>query len=118
MLGINNPLIVKIAVACFVTPNAGHNRAPAREARREPNSERSDAVRRSGSCPCWAAHAGSERFDEEAILNVLALKDIGCWSKFGVATTRIESQRPSVADPRGEPSVLRSLSGSKSLGSG
>ena len=37
------------------TSNAGHNRAPAREARREPNSERSDAVRRSGSCPCWAA---------------------------------------------------------------
>ena len=39
--------------------NAGHNRAPAREARREPNGERSDAVRRSGSCPCWAANSRS-----------------------------------------------------------
>jgi hypothetical protein len=35
-------------VELSLAPNAGHNRAPGREARREPNNERSDAVRRSG----------------------------------------------------------------------
>ena len=37
------------------SPNAGLNRAPRSESTRVPNSERSDAAGRSGSCPCWAA---------------------------------------------------------------